>query len=106
MHTPDHDARWTPTAADIAILDPVLIELLEYRLKEQNLTYEDTADMRPELYRRNYYGFVQNEWRFTLVCGRYDDEPAYIMDGGPSQFGAIFDTRRRIFSWFEFGFQA
>lgn len=106
MRTPDHDERWTPGADDVALLDPVLIELIEYRLDEQDLTYEDTAQMRPELYRRNYYGFVQNGWRFILVCGRYDAEPIAMRDGGPEQFAAIFDTRRRIFTWFEFGYRA
>lgn len=105
MHTPQHDARWTPSEADISVLDPVLIELIEYRLKEDNLTYEDSTDMRPERYHRDYFGVEQEGWRFILVCGRYEETPIRAHDGGPSQFAAVFDTRRRTFTWFQFGFR-
>jgi len=106
MHTPEYDARWTPTEADLATLEPVLIELIEYRLDEDNLTYEDSADMRPEDYYRNYYGIEQSGGRYILVCGRYGEPPVRMFDGGPSQFGALFDARRRTFTWFEFGYRA
>jgi hypothetical protein len=88
------------------MLDPVLIELIEYRLKQDNLTYEDSSDMEPEEYHRIYVGFEQRGWRYILVCGRYQAPPIKMYDGGPSQFAAIYDTRRRMFSWFEFGYRA
>lgn len=106
MHTPEHDARWTPTEADLAILEPVLIELIEYRLDEDNLTYEDSSEMLPEQYHRNYYGIERSGSRYILVCASYGVSPVRVHDGGPSQFGALLDTRRRTFSWFEFGYRA
>lgn len=107
MRTPSHDARWTPSETDLAVLEPVLIELIEYRLSEENLTYQDTTAMRPELYHRNYYGLEQDGGRYILACGRYGQEPTIrILDGGPSQFGALYDTRRKTFTWFEFGYRA
>lgn len=106
MHQPSHDSRWTPTEADIAILDPVLIELIEYRLMEENLAYQDTSQMRPELYHRYYAGLERDGWRYILICGRYDATPVRFFDGGPSQFATVYDTRRQTFEWFQFGGRA
>lgn len=106
MHIPEHDARWTPTPPDLNGLNRVLIELLEYRLLEESLTYEDTTEMRPERYHRDYFGLEREGGRFILVCGRYDAPPVYMLDGGPSQFAALYDTRRQKFEWLEFGYRA
>jgi|CXWL01.1.fsa_nt_gi hypothetical protein len=106
MHFPEHNARWTPTENDISTLNPVLIELIEYRLMEDNLTYGDSAEMRPEQYHRFYVGLEREGWRFIHVCGRYEATPAYILDGGPTQFAALYDTRLQKFEWFEFGYRA
>jgi hypothetical protein len=95
-----------PTAAEIDALNPVLIELIEYRLMEDDLTYGDSADLRPDRYHRDYFGLVRAEQRFILVCGEYGVAPRYVHDGGPSRFTAVYDVRRRSFSHFEFGYRA
>jgi len=97
---------WTPTQADIAMLEPVLIELIEYRLAEDNLTYEDASNWQPTGYHRDYFGVIRGGQRFILVCGEYGRTPYFVFDGGPSRFAALFDVRRRTFTWFQFGYRA
>jgi hypothetical protein len=100
------DARWTPRAEEIRLLDPVLLKLIEYRLAEDNLTYRDTVSLEPARYYRDYSGITRARQNYILICGQYASTPRYIHDGGPSRFIALFDVTRHTFISFEFGYRA
>lgn len=100
------DARWTPPQAEIDRFEPVLILLLDYKLKEQRLTYDDLPSPNPSLYHRHYFGIVRGDRRFILVCGQYDREPFAHHDGGEHRFATLYDIQYRTFTQFEFGYRA
>ena len=99
-----YDARWTPSQDDIRRIEPVLIQLLAYKLTEHRLTYDDLPSPEPRRYHRHYFGLVRGDRRFILVCGQYDSEPFAHHDGGEHRFATLYDAQHRSFTWFEFGY--
>lgn len=104
--------QWTPTAADVAALEPRLGSVLRTHLTADNVS----ADVRD--YYRQYAGFVIGGRRQIYVNGVHrsaverDPDPSHpfdwhtqaigICDGGSVTFGVIYDPAVQEFTQFAF----
>ncbi len=102
------EGAWTPSARDIAAMEPALAALLAERLQAE--WPRDAGSV--SAYRRQYGGLIVGGRRIVTVNGfrldPHDDLDAWrsfpqtICDGGPIMFGVDYDPATQRFENFAF----